>query len=125
MIDKNLLLIIEDNLANMRLAKLMLEKDGFEVLTAISAEKALEVLAVHHPAIILMDLQLPGIDGLQLTSYLKKSPATSDIIIVALTAYASRQDEDRALQAGCDGFIAKPYDILELPEKVRAYLREK
>lgn len=118
-----LILIIEDNPTNMRLAKTALMKHEFDILTASSADEALKILVDNTPDLILMDIQLPGVDGLQLTSYLKDNPQTKDIIIIALTAYASNLDQEKAMAAGCDGFISKPYDILDLPGKLRGYLR--
>lgn len=122
MADKPLVLIVEDNPANLRLAQAALSKRDFEVISATNAEEALHLLITNMPELILMDIQLPGVDGLQLTSYLKDNPTTKHITIVALTAYASKLDEERAMAAGCDGFIAKPYDILELAALLRGYL---
>ena len=118
------ILIVEDNAINLRLAKVTLAKRGFNVVTAQDAEEALNILKDYRPDLILMDLQLPGMDGFQLTTFLKKNPETAKIIIVALTAYAMRSDEDRAYTAGCDGYISKPFDVHELPEQINYYLKK-
>ena len=120
MSDKSIL-IIEDNPSNLKLAKVILQKEGYEVLTAEAAEQGLEILKGAHPDMILMDLQLPGMDGLQLTSLLKKNPQTQDIIIIALTAYAMQGDDLKALSAGCDGYITKPFDTRTLGTTVKNF----
>jgi two-component system cell cycle response regulator DivK len=116
------ILIVDDNPQNLKLARVLLLDEGYEVVTAIDAEDALEVLARFAPQLILMDLQLPGMDGLELTRRLKKDPAWRETVIVALTAYAMKGDDDRAAAAGCDGYIAKPIDIETLPAQVATYL---
>jgi len=108
------ILIIEDNPANLKLAKITLSKRGYKVLEAIDSEKAIVLLKELHPDLILMDLQLPGMDGLKLTQLLKNNPDTKDILILALTAFAMRGDEEKALDAGCDGYITKPIDVRTL-----------
>jgi two-component system cell cycle response regulator DivK len=115
------ILIIEDNPSNLKLARICLEKDGYEVLTATDAEEGLAVLKKTIPDMILMDLQLPGMDGLQLTSLLKKNPTTKNIIVLAVTAYAMKGDELRASSAGCDGYIAKPFNIRTLASTIKEY----
>jgi len=111
---KNNILIVEDNPINLKLIKVTLIKRGYNVVAAEDAEKALTLLKEFHPDLILMDLQLPGMDGLQLTRILKKNPVTKDIIIIALTAYAMKGDEEVALNSGCDGYISKPIDTQTL-----------
>ncbi len=108
-------LIVDDNVANLKLAKVLLVKEGYEVRTAGDAEEALKVMEGFKPRLILMDLQLPGMDGLTLTRKLKAEPATRDIVIVALTAYAMKGDEEKARAAGCDGYITKPIDTQSFP----------
>ena len=105
------ILIVEDNPANMRLACLLLERAGHGLLCAPDAETALQLARTGHPDLILMDIQLPGMDGLAATVLLKGDPATAHIPIIALTAMAQREDEDKAALAGCDGYIAKPLSI--------------
>jgi two-component system cell cycle response regulator DivK len=115
------ILIIEDNPSNLKLAKICLEKVGYKVLTSVTAEEGLELLKDKKPDMILMDLQLPRMDGLQLTSLLKKNPNTRDIIIIALTAYAMEGDELKALSSGCDGYISKPFDTRTLATTVEKF----
>ena len=109
------ILIVDDNPANLKLARVVLATEGYEVRVAVDAEEALAVLARFRPRLILMDLQLPGMDGLTLTRHLKQDPATRGITILALTAYAMKGDEQRALLAGCDGYVTKPIDTRTLP----------
>jgi two-component system cell cycle response regulator DivK len=101
-------LIIEDNPANMSLATFLLESVGHTVLTAADAEIGLAMAGSEHPDLILMDIQLPGIDGLEATAQLKRDEDTRSIPVIALTALAMKGDEERIRAAGCDGYIAKP-----------------
>jgi two-component system, cell cycle response regulator DivK len=117
------ILIVDDNPANLKLVRVLLATEGYEVRTATTADEALSVLGAFRPRLILMDVQLPGMDGLELTRRLKAAPATRDTAIVALTAYAMKGDEERALAAGCDGYIAKPIDTRTLPDIVARYVR--
>ena len=116
------ILIVDDNATNLKLARVVLAGVGYEIRTATSADEALAVLAGYRPRLILMDIQLPGMDGLELTRRLKADAATRDIVIVALTAYAMKGDDERARAAGCDGYVAKPIDPDTLPETVAAHL---
>jgi CheY-like chemotaxis protein len=116
------ILIVDDNPANLKLARLLLTAEGHDARTAPDAEQAMKLLETFKPRLILMDIQLPGMDGLELTRRLKANPATSDIVIVALTAYAMRGDEAKARAAGCDGYIAKPIDIYTLPGQITDYI---
>ena len=116
------ILIVDDNPVNMKLVRVLLTGDGYQVRTAADAHEALRVLKECHPKLILMDIQLPGIDGLELTRRLKADPSTRDILIIGLTAYAMKGDEDRILAAGCDGYIAKPIDTRNLPITIRSFL---
>ena len=118
----NWVLIVDDHPQNLKLARVVLEGAGFTVRTAIDAESALLVVTEEHPGVILMDLQLPKMDVLELTRRLKADPATAHIAIVALTAYAMKGDEEKALAAGCDGYITKPISIEELPRAVARYV---
>jgi two-component system cell cycle response regulator DivK len=102
------ILVVEDNPTNMRLAAFLLESAGHTVLTATDAEGALMLARDERPDLILMDIQLPGIDGLEATALLKRDAATRAIPVIALTALAMRGDEERIRAAGCDGYIAKP-----------------
>jgi CheY-like chemotaxis protein len=121
--ERDAILIVDDNPVNMKLIRVLLAGEGYEVRTASDAVEALAVLNDFHPGLILMDIQLPGIDGLELTRRLKAEPATRHIPILGLTAYAMKGDEERILAAGCDGYIPKPIDTRALPRFIKGYLR--
>jgi two-component system cell cycle response regulator len=112
-------LIVEDNEVNLKLFRILLERGGFDLRVATNAEEALAVLAEFSPRLILMDVQLPGMDGLELTRRLKADSRYRHIVIVALTSYAMKSDEQRARDAGCDGHIAKPIDTRTFLSAVR------
>jgi two-component system cell cycle response regulator DivK len=116
-------LIVDDNEQNLRLAVRVLASEGYDVRTAADAEEAFEVLKGFTPKVILMDVQLPRMDGLELTRRLKADPAHRGVAIIAVTAYAMMGDRERALAAGCDGYLAKPFDILELSRVVARFAR--
>ena len=116
------ILIVDDNPSNTKLLAFLLSTKGYEVRTAANATEALTVLAEWMPRLILMDIQLPGIDGLTLTRQLKADPRTNGIPIIAATAYAMKGDEERALQAGCSGYITKPIDTRQLPLDIERFL---
>ena len=116
------ILIVDDNPLNLKLIRITLSTRGYDIRTAADGNEVLEVLRTFRPRLILMDLQLPGIDGLTLTRRLKGDPATRDIVIIALTAYAMVGDELKAREAGCDGYITKPIDTRTLPEVVARFL---
>jgi CheY-like chemotaxis protein len=116
------ILIVDDNPQNLKLAKVILAAEGYEVRTAIDAEDALRILDSFTPSLILMDLQLPRMDGLELTRRLKADPARREVIIIALTAYAMKGDDQKAFAAGCDDYISKPIDIDALPRVVAEHL---
>jgi CheY-like chemotaxis protein len=116
------ILVVDDNLTNRKLVSFLLGSRGYQVRTVGDASEALEVLSSFRPRLILMDLQLPGMDGLELTRRLKADPATGHIPIVALTAYAMVGDRERAAQAGCDGYVTKPIDTRALPDVVAGFL---
>ncbi len=118
------ILVVDDNPANLRLLRLLLSGESYEVRTADGAEEAITVLENFRPRLILMDLQMPGMNGFELTRRLKGDAATRDIVIVALTAYAMKGDEERAREAGCDGYVSKPIDTRSLPAVVAAHLAE-
>jgi CheY-like chemotaxis protein len=119
---KRLILVVEDNEANQLLARAVLEMEGYGVAIAGSAPEALEQLGMSTPDLILMDVQLPGQDGLSLTRQLKANPATSAIPVVALTAHAMTGDKDLALKAGCTGYISKPIDTRTFGLVVQQFL---
>ena len=116
------ILIVDDNPSNTKLLAFLLAARGYEIRTAANADEAIAVLAEWRPRLILMDLQLPGMDGLTLTRHLKADPATRDIAIVAATAYAMKGDEERALAAGCNGYLTKPIDTRRLPLDIERFL---
>jgi CheY-like chemotaxis protein len=116
------ILIVDDNPVNLKLIRILLVGEGYNVHTAGDAEEALRVLQDLRPRLILMDIQLPGIDGLELTRQLKANPLTRDIRILGLTAYAMKGDEEKIMAAGCDGYIAKPIDTRTLPRVIARYL---
>lgn len=117
-----LILIIEDNAANMKLAMLLLSSAGHTGLCASDAEHGLTLARERQPDLILMDIQLPGMDGLTATSLLKRDPATAAIPVLALTAMAMKEDREKSLLAGCDGYIAKPLRYQELYAAIDALL---
>jgi two-component system cell cycle response regulator DivK len=104
-------LIVDDSPDGREMLAEYLTFRGFEVMEAVNGEEALAQVRARHPAVVLMDLQMPGIGGWEATRQLKADPATTDIIVIAVTAHALTPDEAIARQAGCDGFISKPYDI--------------
>ena len=116
------ILIVDDNPTNLKLARVLLAGEGYEVRTALNAEEAVVALAEYRPRLILMDIQLPGMDGLTFTRCLKADPATRDIVVLALTAYAMKGDDERAVEAGCDGYVSKPIDTRALPVIVADHL---
>jgi CheY-like chemotaxis protein len=115
-------LIVDDAPLNLKLAAILLRREGYDVLTAHDAEQALGILDRVHPTLILVDIQLPGMDGLELTRRVKRNPETSDIVVVALTACAMKGDDLKAYAAGCDGYITKPIDTMSLGAQLRGYL---
>jgi two-component system cell cycle response regulator DivK len=115
-------LIIEDNEANMKLASLLLRKAGHTVLCAVDAEAGLTLARADRPDLILMDIQLPGMDGLAATALLKQDRATVGIPIIALTAMAMKEDKEKTRVAGCDAYIAKPLRYQELYAAIDALL---
>jgi two-component system cell cycle response regulator DivK len=116
------ILIVDDNPSNMKLVSFLLANRGYEVRAASNASEALASIGERRPALILMDLQMPGVDGFQLTQMLKADPTTSGIVVVAVTAYAMKGDEARARSAGCDGYLTKPIDTRALPGIVARFL---
>jgi two-component system cell cycle response regulator DivK len=115
-------LIVEDNPANMTLAVFLLQSVGHTVLTATDAEAGLTLARGEQPQLILMDIQLPGMDGLEATALLKRDDATRRIPVIALTALAMKGDEERIRAAGCDGYIAKPMRYQEFLATIAAQL---
>ena len=118
-------LIVDDNPQNLKLVRVLLASEGYDVQTATDATEALRAIEAFLPHLILMDLQLPGMDGLELTQRLKADPRWRHIIVVALTAYVMSGDQEKALAAGCDGYIPKPIDIGTLPTMVAEHLSKR
>lgn len=116
------ILIVEDNPTNMTLAIFLLQSAGHTVLSATDAEAGLTLARDEQPNLILMDIQLPGMDGLQATGVLKRGVATRSIPVIALTALAMKGDEERIRAAGCDGYIAKPMRYQEFLATITAQL---
>jgi two-component system, cell cycle response regulator DivK len=116
------ILIIEDNVANMKLTTLLVRNAGHAALCAVDAETGLTLARAEQPHLILMDIQLPGIDGLAATRLLKRDPATASIPVIALTAMAMREDEQKTKDAGCDAYITKPLRYRELREAIDSLL---
>lgn len=116
------LLIVDDNPENLKLILMILATGGYELVTAADALQALRAIEARLPDLILLDLQLPGMDGLELTRRLRATPATRGVPIVAVTAYAMKGDENKARDAGCDGYLVKPIDKRLLRETVKQYL---
>jgi len=115
-------LVVDDNATNLELAVFALEIDGFEVGTARDADEFRRVLAARRPDVVLMDVQLPGTSGLELTRELKDDPATASIPVIAVTAYAMKGDEQRMRAAGCDDYVSKPLDVGTFARRVRGVL---
>src|SRR6266513_3401635 len=118
-------LVVEDNPANMTLSTFLLESVGHSVLKATDAENGLALARAEQPDLILMDIQLPGMDGLRATAQLKGDGATRDIPVIALTALAMKGDEERIRAAGCDGYIAKPLAYKEFLATISAELEKR
>jgi len=114
--------VVEDNLMNLELVSDVLEAHGYQVLQADTGQKALEIADRDQPDLVLMDIQLPEMDGLEVTRLLKKNERTSHISVIALTAHAMRGDEERAREAGCSGYIAKPINTREFASVIAGYL---
>jgi CheY-like chemotaxis protein len=119
---KKRILVVDDNPRNLKLAFDVLEDAGYEVVEAVNAEEAQSMIDRNLLDLILMDIALPGMDGLTLTRKIKANERTKHIRIIALTAFAMKGDDQKALAAGCDGYITKPIDIHQLPVQVAEIL---
>lgn len=117
-----MILVVEDNPANQMLTSAVIEREGYQVELAASAVEAEHLIAAHKPDLILMDVQLPGLDGLSFARALRSAPETAAIPVVALTAHAMAGDREQALGAGCAGYISKPIDTRTFGEQIRAFL---
>jgi CheY-like chemotaxis protein len=116
------ILIVDDNAMNLKVARVLLQAEGYDVRVAADADEALTVLQSFRPRLVLMDLQMPGMDGYALTRRLKADPATRDIVILAVTAYAMKGDEQKAFEAGCQMYITKPINTRSLPGLIAQFL---
>jgi two-component system cell cycle response regulator DivK len=113
------ILVIEDNPSNMKLAVFLLEKEGYEVFQAIDAEEGIRIARQRLPDLILMDIQLPEISGLEVTKWLKEDDALAHIPVVAVTAFAMKGDEERIREGGCEAYISKPISVAHFLETIR------
>ena len=118
----DLILIVEDNVKNLKLARDVLQFNGFRTLEATTAEAGIVLARTQRPDLILMDIQLPGVDGVSALDQLRSDPRTALIPVMALTAYAMKDDQQRFLKAGFDGCVLKPISVRELPTQIRACL---
>ena len=118
------ILYVEDNIANRLLVRRILEADGYIVIEAENANEAFAILEKDNPDLILMDINMPEVDGYTLTGQLKEIPKLKNVPIIALTANVMKGDRERTLDAGCDGYIQKPVDVDALPEQIAQYLEE-
>src|ERR1700759_2023799 len=116
------ILVVDDNPTNLKLVSDVQECEGYEILKTFDAEEAEQIIEHHRPELVLIDIALPGMDGLTLTRKLKAEEKTKDLVVVALTAFAMRGDEQKARDAGCDGYITKPIDTRVLPGLVAGHL---
>jgi two-component system cell cycle response regulator DivK len=119
------ILYIEDNVDNRTLIRRILTAEGYELKEAGNAVEALETLSLVRPDLILMDINMPDVDGYTLTTQIRAMSGFESVPIVALTANVMRGDRERSLEAGCDGYIQKPIDIDSLPQQIERYLRKK
>ena len=118
----HVILVVEDNERNLKLLRDVLEYAGYDVRVARTAEDGITSAVGEPPDLVLMDLQLPGIDGMEALRRLRESPRTADIPVVAVTAQAMKQDRERALEAGFNGYIEKPISVRAFPDQVRSFL---
>jgi two-component system, cell cycle response regulator DivK len=118
------ILVVEDNERNLKLLRDVLEYAGYDVRVARTGEDGVSQAASEPPDLVLMDLQLPGIDGLEALRRLRDSPRTADIPVVAVTAQAMKQDRERALEAGFNGYVEKPISVRAFPDQVRGFLSD-
>jgi two-component system cell cycle response regulator DivK len=119
------ILVVEDNEKNLKLLRDVLQWAGYDVVAASSAEQGVAIAMERPPDLVLMDLQLPGMDGTEALRQLRGSPRTRSVPVVAVTAFAMKEDRERALNAGFDGYLAKPISVQALPEQVRSFLPTK
>jgi len=119
------ILIVDDNQDGRELVVKILKNRGYQMIEAVDGEEALEKAIAENPDLILMDISIPKIDGYEVTKRLKNQVTFKNTPIIALTAHAMKGDREKALEAGCDGYISKPIDIHELPDQIKSYLKNK
>ncbi len=122
MTPKSIILYVEDNIDNRNLIRRVLEAEGYSMVEAGNAEEAMQMIITAHPDLILMDINMPGMDGYTLTARIKGTPGFAHVPIVAVTANVMRGDRERSLDAGCDGYIQKPIDIDTLSQQIGRFL---
>lgn len=119
------ILLVEDNPVNMRLIKLTLKNENYEFLEAVNGEEALTMAESQTPDLIVLDIQIPKVDGYEVARRLKKTPQTQSIPIIALTAHAMKGDEEKIINAGCDMYVSKPFDTQKFKSLVQSLLEKK
>lgn len=119
------ILVVDDNEDSRDLVKKILKKYNYQVIEAVDGEEAIVKAIAYRPALILMDISIPKIDGYEATRRLKERPDFKDTPIIAFTAHAMKGDQEKALEAGCNGYISKPINVREFPEQIKVYLKEK
>jgi two-component system cell cycle response regulator DivK len=117
-----MVLVVEDQDDNRRIVRDLLTNSGFEVIEAINGLEGVQLARTHHPDLILMDIQLPGIDGYEATRQIKTNPGLKDIPVIVVTSYALSGDDKKAFEAGCDAYIAKPFSPRELLFRIKEFL---
>ena len=122
--ESKLILIVDDNLTNLKLIRVLLESEGYEIVTAKLAEEVFQLLNTISPGLILMDIQLPGMSGLEITKLLKSQEKTKNIPIIAITAYAMKGDEQKAFSAGYDDYVTKPIDTRTFSKLIESHFKK-
>ncbi len=116
------ILLVDDSPLILKMVRFVLQSEGYDIRTASGGNEALSILHTFKPKLVLMDMQMPGIDGLEVTRRIKANPDTQGIVVVALTASAMKGDEEKALSAGCDGYVTKPFTNQKMLSCIREYL---
>ncbi|UCH42159.1 MAG: response regulator [Dehalococcoidales bacterium] len=119
------ILVVEDNPLNMKLIEMTLKPRGYVLLKASDGQEAFITAVTEHPDLIIMDIQLPGVNGLDVTRKLRETPSVSDTPIIGVTAYAMKGDREKIIEAGCDAYLSKPVDTRQLPELIAKMLLTK
>lgn len=119
------ILIIDADKSHVKLEQLILAEKNYAIRVASNSEEAIKILAEFHPRLILIEIKLPGIDGLELTRILKADPKYQDIIIIAITAYGMQSDKEKILAAGCDGYLSKPIDVETFSKMIADFINKK